>query len=149
MVDDTKKALGKLAKYALKKSGVKVIAVTGSVGKTTTRQFIASIISQMGKTLVTIKNFNNDIGLPLTVLSMDGDEKYAVLEIGMNNFGEISYLSDMIAPDIGVITMIGMSHIENLGSRENIFHAKMEILDGRSSGKDQTHTFCLRQRIWI
>ena len=130
LVDDTKKALGKLAKYALKKSGVKVIAVTGSVGKTTTRQFIASIISQMGKTLVTIKNFNNDIGLPLTVLSMDGDEKYAVLEIGMNNFGEISYLSDMIAPDIGVITMIGMSHIENLVSRENIFHAKMEILDG-------------------
>lgn len=130
LVEDTRLALGDLARYAMKKTKAKVIAVTGSVGKTTTRQFIASVVSQLGKTLVTIKNFNNDIGLPITVLSMDGDEEYIVLELGMNNPGEISYLSNIIRPDIAVITMIGTSHIENLGSQENILKAKLEILDG-------------------
>lgn len=129
-VEDTKKALGDLAAYVLEKSGAKVIGVTGSVGKTTTRQLIASVVSQLGKTLVTTKNFNNDIGLPLTVLSMDGDEKYAVLEMGMSSPGEISYLSKIARPDIGVITMIGMSHIEHLKTRENILKAKLEIKDG-------------------
>lgn len=130
LVDDTRLALGDLARYAMTKTKAKVIAVTGSVGKTTTRQFIASVVSQLGKTLVTIKNFNNDIGLPITVLSMDGDEDYIVLELGMNNLGEISYLSNIIKPDIAVITMIGTSHIENLGSQENILKAKLEILEG-------------------
>ena len=130
LVKDTRLALGDLARYAMTQSKAKVIAVTGSVGKTTTRQFIAALTSQLGKTLVTIKNFNNDIGLPITVLSMDGDEDYIVLELGMNSLGEISYLSKIVKPDIGVITMIGTSHIEKLGSRENILKAKLEILDG-------------------
>ncbi len=129
-VEDTKKALGMLASYVLKRSGAKVIGVTGSVGKTTTRQLIASVVSELGKTLVTLKNFNNDIGLPLTVLSMDGDEKYAVLEMGMSDLGEISYLSKIACPDISVITMIGMSHIEHLKTQENILKAKLEIADG-------------------
>ncbi len=129
-VEDTKKALGELAGYVLKKSGAKVIGVTGSVGKTTTRQLVASVVSELGKTLVTLKNFNNDIGLPLTVLSMDGDEKYAVLEMGMSDLGEISYLSKIAHPDISVITMIGMSHIEHLKTQENILKAKLEITDG-------------------
>ncbi len=130
LVEDTKKALGMLSKYVLKRSGAKVIGVTGSVGKTTTRQLIASVVSELGKTLVTLKNFNNDIGLPLTILSMDGDEKYAVLEMGMNNLGEISYLSKIASPNIAVITMIGMSHIEHLKTQENILKAKLEITDG-------------------
>lgn len=134
LVEDTRLALGNLARYAMTKTKAKVVAVTGSVGKTTTRQFIASLLSQMGKTLVTIKNFNNDIGLPITVLSMEGDEEYIVLELGMNSQGEISYLSNIIKPHIGVITMIGTSHIEKLGSQENILKAKLEILDGM--GKD-------------
>ena len=130
LVGDTKKALGMLAACALKKVNPTVIAVTGSVGKTTTRQLIASVVGELGKTLVTQKNFNNDIGLPLTILSMEGDEKYAVLEMGMSNLGEISYLSKIACPDISVITMIGMSHIEHLKTQENILKAKLEITDG-------------------
>jgi len=130
LVEDTRLALGDLARYAMTKTDAKVIAVTGSVGKTTTRQFISSVVSQLGKTHVTIKNFNNDIGLPITILKMDGDEDYIVLELGMNNPGEISYLTNIIKPDVAVITMIGTSHIENLGSQENILKAKLEILEG-------------------
>ena len=130
LVENTRLALGDLAKYAMTKTNAKVIAVTGSVGKTTTRQFISSVVSQLGKTHVTIKNFNNDIGLPITVLKMDGDEDYIVLELGMSSLGEISYLSNIIKPDIAVITMIGTSHIEKLGSQENILKAKLEILEG-------------------
>lgn len=130
LVKNTRLALGDLARYAMTKTAAKVVAVTGSVGKTTTRQFIAAVLSQLGKTHVTLKNFNNDIGLPLTVLAMDGDERYIVLEMGMNNLGEISYLSNIVNPDIAVITMIGTSHIERLGSQENILKAKLEILEG-------------------
>lgn len=129
-VEDTTLALGRLASYVLEQSDATVIGITGSVGKTTTRQFVASVVSQLGKTLTTSGNFNNHIGLPLTVLKMDGDEKYAVLEMGMNHLGEISYLSKIAKPDYGIITMVGTSHIEYLGSRENILKAKMEITDG-------------------
>jgi len=152
-VADTKKALGLLASYVLKRSGAKVIAVTGSVGKTTTRQLIASVVSELGKTLVTQKNFNNDIGLPLTVLSMDGDEKFAVLEMGMSNLGEISYLSKIAKPDISVITMIGMSHIEHLKTQENILKAKLEILDGMDKNgtvflsSDDKMLFSLKEKL--
>lgn len=129
-VEDTRLALGSLARYTLKKSGAKVIGITGSVGKTTTRQLVASVVSQLGKTCATKKNFNNDIGLPLSILSMDGDEKFVVLEMGMSSLGEISYLSKIAMPDYCVITMIGMSHIEHLKTKENILKAKLEILDG-------------------
>lgn len=130
LVEDTTKALGQLASYVLKKSNAKVIAITGSVGKTTTRQFVASVVAEQGKTLATSGNFNNHIGLPLTVLKMAGDEEFIVLEMGMNHFGEISYLSRIAKPHISVISLIGTSHIEYLGSRENILKAKLEILDG-------------------
>lgn len=129
-VEDTTLALGKLAAYVLQKSGATVIGITGSVGKTTTRQFVAAVVSQLGKTVATSGNFNNHIGLPLTVLQMEGDEEYAVLEMGMNHLGEISYLSQIAKPDYALITMVGTSHIEYLGSRENILKAKMEITDG-------------------
>lgn len=129
-VKDTTKALGDLAAYVLGKSGATVIGITGSVGKTTTRQFVAAVVSTLGKTVATSGNFNNHIGLPLTILKMEGDEQYAVLEMGMNHPGEISYLSKIAKPNYGIITMVGTSHIEYLGSRENILLAKMEIEDG-------------------
>lgn len=129
-VADTTKALGMLASYVLAKSRATVIGITGSVGKTTTRQFVAAVVSKLGKTIATSGNFNNHIGLPLTILKMEGDEEYVVLEMGMNHLGEISYLSNIAKPDYGIITMVGTSHIEYLGSRENILKAKLEITDG-------------------
>ena len=130
LVEDTTRALGDLAGYVRSLSKAKVIGITGSVGKTTTRQFVSSVVSTLGKTLATSGNFNNHIGLPLTILKLQGDEEYLVLEMGMNHSGEISYLSKIARPHIGIITMIGTSHIEYLGSRENILKAKLEIMDG-------------------
>lgn len=132
-VEDTEKALGALAAYHMKKVNPFRIAVTGSVGKTTTRDYIAAVVKKAGKTLKTMGNFNNNIGLPMTVLNLT-DEKYTVLEMGMDRFGEIDYLSDIVKPDIGVITNIGYSHLERLGSRENILKAKSEMLPHISGG---------------
>ena len=134
MVDDTILALGKMAslKRDLYGDKIKVIGVTGSVGKTSTKDIIANVMSQKFKTLKTEGNNNNNIGLPLTILRLQ-DEEVAVIEMGMNHFGEISYLSKIAKPDIAVITNVGTSHIGNLGSRENILKAKLEILDGMKS----------------
>ena len=131
MVDDPILALGKMAslKRDLYGDKIKVIGVTGSVGKTSTKDIIANVMSQKFKTLKTEGNNNNNIGLPLTILRLQ-DEEIAVIEMGMNHLGEISYLSKIAKPDIAVITNIGTSHIGNLGSRENILKAKLEILDG-------------------
>jgi len=127
-VDNCEKALGRLAAFWLEKVNPVRIAVTGSVGKTTTRDMIGAVVKKAGKTLKTIGNFNNNIGLPLTVLRLS-DEKYTVLEMGMDKFGEIDYLAGIVRPDIGVITNIGYSHLERLGSRENILKAKAEITE--------------------
>lgn len=129
LVDDTTKALQKLAAWYLQKLRLKTIAVTGSVGKTTTRDMVYAILKKKYKTGTTVGNFNNDIGVPLTIFSFDDDLEAAVLEIGMDHFGEIHRLVDIIRPDIGIITNVGVSHIENLGSREGILRAKMEITD--------------------
>lgn len=131
IVEDTIIALGKMAslKRDLYGDKLKVIGVTGSVGKTSTKDIIANVMSQKYKTLKTEGNHNNYIGLPLTILKLK-DEEIAVIEMGMNHLGEISYLSKIAKPDIAVITNIGTSHIGNLGSRENILKAKLEILDG-------------------
>lgn len=130
-VSDTKKALGDIARYYLKKHPVKVIAVTGSVGKTTTRDMTYAAVNNGMSAIKTEKNFNNDIGLPLTVLnSLKDCHKAAILEMGMNHFGEIDYLAKIARPDIAIITNIGMSHIENLGSREGILKAKLEVCNG-------------------
>jgi len=129
LVDDTLAALQALAKYYLGKLNVKVIAVTGSVGKTTTRDMVYYICSEKYKTGRTVGNFNNDIGVPLTIFSLDDTMEVAVLEEGMDHFGEIHRLVDITRPDVGIITNIGISHLENLGSRENIRKAKMEITD--------------------
>ena len=131
LVEDTIIALGKMAtlKRELYGDKLKVIGVTGSVGKTSTKDIIANVMSQKYKTLKTEGNKNNNIGLPLTILKLQ-DEEIAVIEMGMNHLGEISYLSKIAKPDIAVITNVGTSHIGNLGSRENILKAKLEILEG-------------------
>ncbi len=130
VVSDTVAALGRLAKHYKEKISPRTVAVTGSVGKTTTKEFIYAVLSEKEKTHKTEGNFNNEIGLPLTIFSMSRDTRSAVLELGMSFKGEISRLSSIARPDVAVITNIGNSHIENLGSRENICAAKLEILDG-------------------
>lgn len=107
-----------------------VVGVTGSVGKTTTKEMVAAILSKFGKTLKNEGNRNNEIGLPETVLKLDESTELAVFEMGMSALGEISRLSRCAMPYAGIITCIGVSHIEMLGSQENILKAKMEILDG-------------------
>lgn len=126
-VSDTRKALGDIAAYYKQKYNVPTVAVTGSVGKTTTKDMIASVVSQKYRTLKTQKNFNNDIGVPDTVFNLQKEHEAAVIEMGMNHFKEIEYLANIGRPDIAVITNIGESHIANLGSQEGIFKAKMEI----------------------
>ena len=129
IVEDVLDALYKIAEAKRNLYNIPVIAVTGSVGKTSTKDIIANVVSQKYKTLKTEGNNNNNIGLSFTILRLK-DEQAAVLEMGMNHFGEISLLSKIARPDICVITNIGTSHIGNLGSRENILKAKLEILEG-------------------
>ena len=128
-VKDTQIALGDIAKYYKEKFDIPYIGVTGSVGKTSTKDIIASVVSQKYKTLKTEGNNNNNIGLPLTILKLK-DHEALVVEMGMNHFGEISLLTNIAKPTLAVITNIGTSHIGNLGSRENILKAKLEILEG-------------------
>lgn len=126
-VDDTTKALQDLAAYYLSLFSMIKIGVTGSTGKTSTKEMLYWILSEKYKTARNIGNLNNHIGLPLTVLSMPEDTEAGVFEMGMSELGEIDLLAKLVHPDIGVITNIGISHIENLGSRENILKAKLEI----------------------
>ena len=128
VVKDTRKALGDIAREERKRLNVKVVGVTGSVGKSTTKEMIVGILSQKYRTGKTPVNHNNDIGMPMAILALPEDTEVAVLEMGMNHFGEMAYLTSIAAPDIAVITNIGTMHIEHLGSREVILHAKLEIL---------------------
>lgn len=130
-VEDTLKAISDIASYKRSLNGkdFPVIGVTGSVGKTSTKDIIANVVSQKYKTLKTEGNKNNNIGLPFTIFNLD-DHQAAVIEMGMDHFGEISGLTKIAKPTISVITNIGTSHIGNLGSMENILKAKLEILEG-------------------
>ncbi len=128
-VDDTTKALGDLASFNRKRSNISVVAITGSNGKTTTREMITSIIARRFNTLSSIGNFNNEFGLPLTLLRLSQQHQWAVLELGTNNPGEIGKLADICLPDIGVITNIGPAHLEGLGSLEGVMNAKGELLE--------------------
>lgn len=129
LVDDVVKSLQLIAKYTRELYDIPVVAITGSVGKTSTKDIIASVLAQKYKVLKTQGNYNNEIGLPLTILRLK-DEEVMVLEMGMSAFGEISLLTDIAKPSTAVITIIGSSHIGELGSRENILKAKLEILEG-------------------
>ena len=129
-VADTRLALKALASWYRNKFDLPVVQVTGSAGKTTTKEMIASVLSQRYNTLRTEGNFNNDIGAPLTLLRLTAEHEAAVIETGMNHFGEIRYLGEMVRPDIAVITNVGDAHIENLGNtRQGILRAKCEIFE--------------------
>ena len=129
IVEDTVKALQQMAEFKRSKYNIPVVAVTGSVGKTSTRDMIASVVSQKYNVLKTEGNLNNHIGLPLTILRLQNEDAM-VVEMGMSNLGEIHVLSKIAKPSIAVITNVGTAHIGNLGSRQNILLAKLEILDG-------------------
>lgn len=129
-VTDTLTAMQKLSVYYLKKMAPAVIGVTGSNGKTTTKDMIESVLAQKYRTYKTQGNYNNDIGLPYTILHMPDETEKLILEMGMDHAGEISFLSKLAQPDVAAITMIGEAHIEYLGSRQGIAGAKMEIVDG-------------------
>ena len=130
VVEDTRIALGEIARNERQRLGMKVVAVTGSVGKSTTKEMIATVLDGTYKVAKTPVNHNNDIGMPMAILSMPEDTQVAVLEMGMNHFREIAYLTNIGKPDIGVIINIGTMHIEHLGSQEGILKAKMEICEG-------------------
>lgn len=134
VVEDTRKALGDIARQERLRLGCRVVGITGSVGKSTTKEMTAAIVGRKYRTGKTPVNFNNDIGLPLSILALPEDTEVAVLEMGMNHFGEMSYLTSIAQPDIVVINNIGTMHIENLGSREGILQAKLEILEGLRAG---------------
>ena len=133
-VENTLEALYEIARYKRSLYDIPVIAITGSVGKTSTKDIIASVVSTQYKTLKTEGNNNNNIGLPLTILKLK-DHEAVVIEMGMNHFGEISLLTSIAKPTLSVITNIGTAHIGNLGSRENILKAKLEILEGMEKPK--------------
>ena len=152
LVADTLKALQEIAKYKRSLFNIPVVAVTGSVGKTSTKDMIASVLSSKYNTLKTKGNMNNNIGMPMTILELN-DENAMVVEMGMNHFGEIELLTDIAKPTIAVITNIGTAHIGNLGSRENILKAKLEILGGMkkkilviNNDNDLLHKFYLENK---
>lgn len=130
LTDDTIKTMGLIASYTIDKYKPKVIAITGSIGKTTMRNLLYNTLSTKYNVLTNEKNYNNNIGVPLTIFKLNEKHNILLLELGMNHLGEISYLSKMIKPDISIITNIGSSHIGLLKSKENILKAKLEILDG-------------------
>jgi len=134
LVKSTRRALMDLAAYYRRKHDITVVAITGSAGKTTTKDMIAYVLARKYKTKKTIANFNNDIGLPLSIFQLRQGDEVLVLEMGMNHAMEIHELSKVGAPDITVITHIGDAHIENFDDREGILHAKLEIVDGQKPG---------------
>ncbi|AOM10824.1 MULTISPECIES: UDP-N-acetylmuramoyl-tripeptide--D-alanyl-D-alanine ligase [Bacillus] len=133
-VDDTLLALQKIARYYRKTSNVKVIGITGSNGKTMVKDIISTILSTTYRVHKTKGNLNSQIGLPLTILEMKQDTELLILEMGMSETGQIRNLAQIAQPDVAIITMIGQSHLETLGSREEIAKAKFEIVDGLNDG---------------
>lgn len=129
-VEDTGKALRDLAAWYRQKFTIPFAAITGSVGKTSTKDMVACVLGERYRVLKTEGNLNNEIGVPLTVFNLEEAHEAAVVEMGMSSFGEISNLTAIVKPNIAIITNVGMSHIEKLGSRQNILKAKMEILEG-------------------
>lgn len=134
IVDETSSAMLSLSNWYRRKFVLPVVGLTGSVGKTTTKEFIALVLGAKYKTLKTQGNLNNEIGVPQMLFRLDYQTEAAVIEMGMNHFGEIDRLSKAVEPTLALITNIGVSHIENLGSREGILKAKTEILSGMKHG---------------
>lgn len=153
VVENSITALKNLAEYVRNHSSAKFVGVTGSVGKTSTRDMIYGVLKEEYKTLKTEGNYNNNIGLPLTILRLT-DEEAAVIEMGMNHLGEIDYLTKITKPHISVITNVGTAHIGELGSRENILKAKLEIINGMdengllviNNDNDMLHDYYLQNK---
>lgn len=134
LVEDPRIALGQIARGAGLALGARVVGITGSVGKSTTKEMVAAVLSTTWQTGKTPVNHNNDIGMPMAILAMEADTQVMVLEMGMNHFREMAYLSQIARPDVAAIVNIGTMHIEHLGSRAGIRQAKLEILEGMEPG---------------
>jgi len=133
-VEDTTRALGDIAAFNRLRSQASVVAITGSNGKTTTRRMTTAILDRQYDTLTAVGNFNNEIGLPLTLLGLSTEHQWAVLELGTNNPGEIARLAEICSPDIGVLTNIGPAHLEGLGSIEGVMQEKGDLLKSLGPG---------------
>lgn len=134
LVASCQQALKDLAEHYRKALDIKVVGITGSVGKTSTKEMIASVLSQKYQVLKTAGNFNNEIGLPLTIFNIREEHEIAVLEMGISDFGEMSRLARMARPDVCVITNIGLCHLENLGDRDGVLKAKTEMFAFKNPG---------------
>lgn len=134
LVRSSKEALGQIAALYRQSLDIFVVGITGSVGKTSTKEMIASVLGQKFKTHKTAGNFNNEIGLPLTIFGLCEEHEAAVLEMGISDFGEMSRLAKIASPDIGVITNIGPCHLERLGDRDGVLRAKAEMFDFLKEG---------------
>ena len=126
---DVEITMGEIASFWRSRSKAKIIAITGSNGKTTTKEMLYDILKDEFKTIRTLKNYNNQQGVPLTLLNIKEDTEYAIIEMGANHYGEIGYLSKMAAPDMGIITNVGDAHLEFFGSREGVKKAKEELFE--------------------
>ena len=134
LVEDTFAALKKIAKFYRENLDIKVVGITGSVGKTSTKEFVASVLAEKYNVLKTEGNFNNEVGLPLTVLKIRDEHEVAVLEMGISDFGEMTRLSEIAQPDVCVITNIGQCHLEQLGDRDGVLKAKTEVFANLKEG---------------
>lgn len=139
-VEDTQVALAEIAKYHLQTIRPTTIAITGSNGKTTTKNLLANILSLSAPTLKTQGNLNNHLGVPMTLLKLEQQHQYAVIEMGANHLGEIAYLRDIVNPNIAVVTNTGDAHIGEFGSKQNLIKAKGEIYSNHSKNIVNTHT---------
>ncbi|MFQ3235219.1 MAG: UDP-N-acetylmuramoyl-tripeptide--D-alanyl-D-alanine ligase [Paraglaciecola sp.] len=133
LVSDTKQALGLLASAVKQSVNPKTVAITGSSGKTTVKEMVAAILSRHAKVLATKGNFNNDIGVPLTLLRLEMDHEYAVVELGANHLGEIAYTTELVKPDVATIVNAAAAHLEGFGSLSGVAQAKSEIFRGLSN----------------
>ena len=133
IVDDTRTALGKIAAYVKQQVAPKTVGITGSSGKTTVKEMLAAILSRLGKVLATDGNYNNDIGVPLTLLRLEQDHDFAVIEMGANHIGEIAYTTELVKPDVAMINNIAAAHLEGFGDLCGVARAKGEIFSGLSA----------------
>ena len=134
VVSDTKQALGLLGAYVHQKCATPTVAITGSCGKTTVKEMVASIMAQQGQVLFTAGNFNNDIGVPLTLLRSTPQDDFAVIELGANHIGEIAYTSALVNPDVALVNNVAAAHLEGFGSIDGVKQAKGEIYQGLKAG---------------
>ncbi|MBN3491419.1 UDP-N-acetylmuramoyl-tripeptide--D-alanyl-D-alanine ligase [Vibrio neptunius] len=134
LVENTKVALGKLGQFVHQVCQTPTVAITGSCGKTTVKEMVASIMSQQGQVLYTAGNFNNDIGVPLTLLRSQPEDDFAVIELGANHIGEIAYTTQLVSPDVALVNNVAAAHLEGFGSMDGVKRAKGEIYQGLKPG---------------